>query len=310
MKTLPNIKSTGVLICCFIIATKIFAQSEKSGLMLNLRHFTENNSSQYLKVQVQLKANNKLQPMKDAVVKVYLDSVSLTNLIAKIKTDENGSAQTIVPAGLKNIWAAASNHKFIAIAKANPKEEGTTTELEIAKSKIEIDTLNENGTRSVTATVFSYNKGEWLPAKDVEMKIGVERLGGSLKIGDEETYTTDSLGQVKGDFKLDSLPANDKKGNIVLVAKVEDNDQFGNLLIEKTVPWGKYYQHENTFGQRSLWAARFKAPLWLLLMAYSIVAAVWGVIVYLIIQIFRMKKLGEEEEKHTEEKLPIEELVV
>ena len=295
---------------CFIIAMKVLAQDEKPELMLSLKHFTENNSLQYLKVQVQLKADNKLQPLKDVEVQLYLDSADAANLIGKIKTDEKGSAQTLVPVGLKNLWASSPSHKFIAIAKANPKDAETTTELEIAKSKIEIDTLNADGTRSVTAKVFSFNNGEWFPAKDVEVKIGVERLGGSLKIGDDETYTTDSLGQVTGDFKLDSLPSNDTKGNIVLVAKVEDNDQFGNLSVEKTVPWGKYYQHINTFGRRSLSAARFRAPLWLLFMAYSIVATVWSVIIYLIFQVFKMKKLGGNDDQPVEEKITDKELVV
>lgn len=275
--------------------------------MLSLRHFTENNSLQYLKVQAQLKANDKLQPLKDFAVQLYLDTVSASTIIGKLKTDENGMAQSTIPAGLKNLWASSPGHKFIAVAKASPKDEETITELEVAKSKIQIDTSNEDGTRSVTAKVFSFNNGEWLPVKDVDVKIGVERLGGSLKIGDDESYTTDSLGQASGEFKLDSLPAIDAKGNIVLVAKVEDNDQFGNLLIEKTVPWGKYYHHVNTFGQRSLWAARFRAPLWLLFVAYSIAAGVWTVIIYLIIQIFRIKKLGDRQ--IAEEKLPTEELV-
>lgn len=211
---------------------------------------------------------------------------------------------------MKNLWSSSPDHKFIAMAKPDPKVEGTTTELEITKSKIEIDTLNEEGTRSVSVKVYSYSSGQLVPAKGVEVKIGVVRLGGGLKIGDDETYTTDSLGQVTGEFKLDSLPANDAKGNIVLVAKVEDNEQFGNLSLEKTVPWGKYYQHADTFGQRSLWAARFRAPLWLLFMAYSIVAGVWGVIIYLIIQIFKMKRLGGDSNQSVEERLPTEELVV
>lgn len=310
MKKLHNINAICGLICFFIIGIKVFAQDEKPELMLNLSHFTENNSLQYLKVQAQLKADNKLQPLKDVAVQLYLDSVGAANLIGKIKTNEKGSAQTTIPAGLKELWAASPNHKFIAIAKANPKDEEITTELEIAKSKIEIDTLNEEGARSVIAKVFSFSNGEWVPAKDVEVKIGVERLGGNLKIGDDESYTTDSLGQVAGEFKLDSLPANDKKGNIVLVARVDDNDLFGNLLVEKTVPWGKYYKHISTFGQRSLIAARFRAPLWLLFMAYSIVAGVWGVIIYLVLQIFRMKRLGDDGKQRMKEKIPAEELVI
>ena len=300
----------GGLICFFIIAVKLFAQDEKPELMLSIKHVTENNSLQYLKVQAQLKAQNKLQPLKDLAVQIYLDSVDAPNLIGKIKTDEKGSAQTIVPASLKNLWSSSDNHKFIAIAKANPKEEETTAVIAIAKAKIEIDTLNEDGKRSVTAKVFSYNNDDWIPAKDVEVKIGVERLGGSLKIGDDETYTTDSLGQVTVEFILDSLPANDTNGNIVLIARVEDNDQFGNLSVEKAVPWGKFYQQVSVFGKRSLWAARFRAPLWLLFMAYSIVGVVWGVIIYLFFLVFRIKRLGKNKEKSDEEKLPGNDLAV
>jgi hypothetical protein len=285
-------KIIGGWICCLLVATKLFAQDDKPELMLGLRHFTENNSVQYLKVQAQLKANNKLQALKDVAVKVYLDTTDSSHLVASVKTDEKGFAQTVVPAGLKDTWASSPAHKFIAVAKANPKDEETTTELEIAKAKMEVDTVNVDGTRSVTATVFAYNNGAWTPAKGVEVKLGVERLGGSLKIGDEETYTTDSLGQVTGEFKLDSLPSTDTKGNIVLVAKVEDNDQFGDLVVGKKVPWGKYYQHVNTFGHRSLSAARFRAPLWLVFMVYFIVICVWSVIIYLFVQIVRLKRLG------------------
>jgi len=308
MKKLLNIK-TGLVIFFLILTLKLFAQ-DKPELMLNLNHYTENNSIQYLKVQAQLKADNKLQPMKNVDVQLYLDSIGESNFIAEIKTDERGSAQTTIPASLKNVWDALPTHKFIAIAKANPKDEATTTELEITKAKIEIDTLNVDATKSVIAKVFSFNNGEWIPAKGVEVKIGAERLGGSLKIGDDESYTTDSLGQVSGEFKLDSLPSIDPKDDIVLVAKIEDNDLFGNLMVEKTVPWGKYYKHTSTFGQRSLFAARFKSPLWLSFMAYSIVGAVWGVIIYLIVQIFRIKRLGNEKEISTEEKVSVEELVM
>ena len=288
-------------ICCFLLVVQVAAQDEKPELMLNLRHFTENNSLQYVKVKAQQKANNKLQPLKDLSVKLYLDSLSASNLIGEIKTDEGGEGKAVIPTSLKKLWSISPGHKFIAVAKPNAQTEETTTELEIAKAKIEMDTLNTDGTRSVIAKIFSFNNGAWSPSKGVEVKIGVERLGGSLKIGDEETYTTDSLGQVSGDFKLDSMPAIDTKGNIVLIAKVEDNDQFGDLSVEKTVPWGKYYQHVNTFGQRSLSAARFRAPLWLLFMAYSIVTGVWGVIIYLVVQLFRMKRMPDDETKRSGE---------
>ena len=46
---------------------------------------------------------------------------------------------------------------------------------------------------------------EWVPAKDVEMKIGISRMGGIISVGDEETYTTDSAGTATAEFKKDKL---------------------------------------------------------------------------------------------------------
>ena len=303
MKKLLKIKSIQLLVLLFVASSVCFAQEKEAPeLMTHLGYYTTNNSMQYLKVQTQLKADNKLQPLKDVVVQLYLDSLSPENLISKVRTDAKGFAQAAIPVTLKDKWSAATAHKFIAVTEATRKEDETTTELEITKSKIVLDTLNEDGVRSVTAQVLAYNNGIWEPAKDVEVKLGVRRMGGNLKIGEDETYTTDSLGQVSGEFKLDRLPADDAKGTITLVATVDDNDQFGNLAIEKKVAWGNYYKRESNFGQRSLYATRFRTPIWLLVMALSIIAAVWSVIFYLVVQLIKIKKLGKDTPTRVKEK--------
>ena len=89
---------------------------------------------------------------------------------------------------------------------------------------------------------------------------------------------------------MSALP---QKGDIVLVARVDNNELFGNLLVKKVVPWGKPTVANDTFfTKRSLWATRDKAPIWLIVMAYSIIAAVWAVLIYLVIQLFKIRKLG------------------
>jgi len=290
MKTL--LKLVAILAFAFIGKT-VFAQKEtKTDILVSYRYFVRNNSLPYLLVQTRIKADNKLQTLPGVVLKLFLDQSIPENLIAKVRTDEKGMAKAALPISLKTIWDSSATHKFLAVVEATSLEEETTTELEITKAKIVLDTINEEGARKVTAQVLALQNGEWIPAKDVEVKIGVRRLGGDIKIGEEESYTTDSLGQLTGEFKIDSLPAEDKKGNIVLVAKTEDNETFGNLSQEKTVPWGAYFERQTNFNQRSLWATRDKAPIWLLLMACSIIAAVWGVIIYLVFQLFKINKLG------------------
>jgi hypothetical protein len=93
-------------------------------------------------------------------------------------------------------------------------------------------------------------------------------------------------------FTRDSLPG-DTLGNIVIAARIEDNDTYGNLLVEKNVPWGSPTKIDLTFfDKRALWSTAFRAPAWLLFMAYSIAIIVWGTIIYLVFQIVKIKRLG------------------
>ena len=300
MKDMRNIKSLLLFVCLLVASYNGAAQNDstKPELSVNIHHLVINNSFQYLLVETKRKVGSKWQPLKRQVLQLYLDSSKPENLIAKVMTDSNGKAKALIPPRLKPLWDAYPTHKFIAVTEGTFKEEETTTESEITRAKILIDTSSIDTTRTVNVQVMKFENDSWLPVKDVDVKIGVRRLGGDLKIGDEETYTTDSLGQVSGEFKLANLPG-DAKGNLILIARVEDNDQLGSLSIDKTVPWGKIYKPVGVsdfgFGHRSLWAARGKAPIWLMIMAYSIVAGVWGVIFYLIFRIVKISKLGKKE---------------
>lgn len=260
--------------------------------VIKLKYYNENNSLQYLVVESLLKTGKKTKPLSNKAFQLYLDSNNAENFIAKVTTDKTGKAKSFIPPALKAKWESSAVHNFIAIPIG--KEEETPTELKITKTKIKIDTASSEGVRSITVQVMKYENSGWLPANEVEMKVGIQRHGGLLSAGDEETFTTDSTGTVVVELKKDSLPG-DQQGNIILIAKVEDNDQYGNMLIEKTVPWGIALSSDKTFfTQRTLWSTRFKTPLWLLFMAYSIVIGVWGTIIYLITRIIKIKKLGRE----------------
>jgi hypothetical protein len=144
----------------------------------------------------------------------------------------------------------------------------------------------------LSATVQEWKAGQWTGVKSVDVKLAIRRMGGDLPVADKDSYTTDSTGQAQADFKRDSIPGNEK-GALTLVAKVEDNDQYGNLIQELSVPWGSKLKSEtHFFDKRALWSARFRAPYWLMLIAYSIIVGVWTVMIYLAFQIFKIKKIG------------------
>lgn len=263
--------------------------------VIKTRYFQKNNSIQYLLVESAFKMGNKFQALPRQAISLYLDSNKAEYTIIKAHTDEYGNAKVIIPPALQEQWNGSSKHNFIGVLEATDEREEITTNLEITKAKITLDTSSADGVHSIAVQVLYLENNEWLPASDVEMLVGVNRSGSILSAG-EETYTTDSTGSVIAEFKRDSLPG-DKDGNLILAAKVVDNDIYGNLLIEKTVPWGNVTIPETGFfDQRTLWSTRFRTPLWLLIIAGSIIISVWSALIYLIVQIVRIKKLGNNEQ--------------
>lgn len=294
-KLRPNKCCLLIFLLLVIFNYRAYAQdeTEEQKEIVNLHYFNSNNNLQYLQVESFLKTGRKLEPQGNKVFQLYLDSTSAENLITKVLTDKNGKARAAIPIHLKTIWDKASEHTFIVVTEGTRKEEETTTEFPITKAKIALDTATADGVRSITASVMKEENNEWIPAEDVEMRLGIQRMDNSiLSVGDEATYYTDSDGKVEVVFNKDSLPG-DLNGNIVLAASVEDDEQLGNLSIEKTVSWGvPLKEDKNLFSQRTLWATRYRAPYWLLTIAYSIIIGVWGTLIYLVFQLIKIKKLG------------------
>ena len=279
----------------FLSSVCAFGQdSDRVQLNMNLGYYLKNNEVQYLVVNTNTRVDGKFQPFKGVTVNLYLGNDSGDIFINKVITDDKGIAKSFLPVQLKSVWDDLAVHTFKAITDAGKNYDEATADLTITRSKIEIDTGSDESTKNIIVTVKEFKDNAWQPVKDVDVKIGIARLGGILAAGEEEFYTTDSAGSVTATLNKDSLPG-DEKGNIMLVARVEDNDQLGNLSVDKIVPWGISKKTDNTFFQlRTLWSTRYRTPTWLLFMAYSIIIGVWGTLFYLILQIFKIRKLATE----------------
>jgi len=270
-----------------------FSQApDKGSLSVAINYFNDNNKIPYVLVRVKTKVDGKFKTVPGIPLKLFLNKDSAGLLIGKVVTNESGEATSFIPPSLKKAWGATIKHSFHASFMGNTKYDSTSADLTVGKAKLLIDTV---AGRSVVATLYEMKDTSWVPIKGVDVVLAVRRLGGDLNINETATFATDSTGKASGDFKRDTIPG-DLKGNITLVAKVVDNDQYGNLSAEKTVHWGsKFVSKANDFNKRTLFATRAKAPVWLLFMALGIIIGVWTVLILLVQNILRIKKLAQEE---------------
>jgi len=286
---MKEFKYSALTIALTLLVTGIcIAQVEKPELILGLSYYNDNNHVQYLKANTKAKIDGKFKQISGIPVSFYISSESPANLLGKGTTNDNGMVGLSIPATAKDEWNKSPKQSFLAVADSSGLYSGVTTTLDLTKARIKLDTA---GDKKIIAVLVEQNGTEWIPVKGVDMKIAVKRLGGDLNVTETPTVTTDSLGEASADFKLLNLPG-DVSGNLVLIARVEDNDLFGNLSTERTVPWGTPSNYVSDYNNRSLFARAGRSPLWLLWMASAITLSVWLVIFYLFFQIRKLKKLG------------------
>lgn len=294
MKKMNLNKLVALLLILAFIATgnKASAQDDsvKPVSVVTLRYFNINNSTQYLLLKSMSKVGRVFTPQANKSYEIYLDSSVQNNFIGKVQTNEEGLAKAILPPALATQWNASPQHTFVV----KEGDEEVLSDYTVTKAKISLDTSTVDGVKNITASVMQLNENnEWVPVPDVEMAIGVKRMNSILPAGDDPTYTTDSTGTVTAELKKDSLPG-DEKGNLVIAAKVEDNDVVGNLRVEETVPWGVRTEIDRSFfKQRTLWSTRFRTPFWLLFTVYGIVIGVWGTLLYLVFNLIKIGKIGK-----------------
>ncbi len=282
-----------------VCVNKIHAQEEPPASIpvLSIRYFLPANNLPYLEVNTQTKTGRVLEPLANIPVNVYFAEQADENFIGKTITGRFGKGQVYLPASFKSTFDSLNEFTFIALSDTSARIDELSSEIIIKKAILVLDTALVDDIRTVTAVLKEKKENEWVAVADIEMKLGIKRLLGNLSAGEEETYTSDSAGTASAEFKRDSLPG-DEKGNLILVARVEDNDSYGNLIVEKAVPWGVVAKVETGFWHRSLWSKGSLAPYWLLAIAFLIIAGVWGTIIYLVRQMFIIKKLGKEYDRN------------
>jgi hypothetical protein len=130
-----------------------------------------------------------------------------------------------------------------------------------------------------------------VPVKGTEIHFYVKRLFSLLPIG--KAIETDENGEAVTNFPMD-LPG-DKNGNFIAIAKIEDDNTYANVETQAEVKWGILPNIEkDSWGNRSLSASREKAPMYLIIASNVIIAVIWGTILYVILQVFRIKKASRQ----------------
>jgi hypothetical protein len=150
------------------------------------------------------------------------------------------------------------------------------------KANIAINFVKQDSLNVCQATVTSAGT----PVKETAVHFYAKRMFSLLPLG--KAVSTDENGMAKVKIPVD-LPG-DNAGSIVVIAKIEDDDNFGTVESQATLHGAPVPENKDEWANRSLSASREKAPAYLIITSNIIIAGIWGTLVYIIFQVYLIRK--------------------
>jgi hypothetical protein len=220
--------------------------------------------------------------IKGAKINFYVGLDSIVKL-GTVETNENGIAKC----DIKSDFIFPKNEEgfihFSVDFEGNDAIRGASNEVDVKDLIIELSLEEIDSVKKVTVKVVQLNgKNEKIPLNEVEMPVCVARMFSHLKLG------TITLTEGEGTFEFPSGLPGDTAGNVVVIAKFDENEEFGTVIKSQTIGWGIATKHLNAYSPRSLWTQ--VAPVWMIITLSIMLLGVWGHYVFVIIQLIILKR--------------------
>ncbi len=152
------------------------------------------------------------------------------------------------------------------------------------QAELKLDFAKEDSLNVCKVNVVS----EGQPVAEVSVKLFVKRLFGLLPVGEE---STDETGVAS--FEVPNDIPGDASGKLTIIAKIEDDENYENVETEAAVNWGVIKKDDTSIvANRSLAASRENAPIYFIIVSNLIIIGIWGTILYVVLQVFKIKRIS------------------
>jgi hypothetical protein len=200
-------------------------------------------------------------------------------------TDEEGKAALVVPDDILATKGDKDIYSFGASFAGKDNYDKSAGSTAMKPLRMEISFFQKDQERMISVKASEPGqKEDWVPVEKLDFKLYVPRTFSYLKVG-EGTITN---GMTTMEFPT-TVPG-DEMGYLTVVAKVEENEVYGNVAVSGTINWGKPLPVEKVV-RRGL--GDTDAPLWMVYTLIVLLSLVWFHYMYVIYTVFRIRHLGK-----------------
>jgi hypothetical protein len=252
---------------------------------LNLLYECISSDTVKLTANLSVRKEDGIVVLENAKIQFKAYSGSKEMSLGNVTTDPDGNAVTLISAkpGLptdrdgKTTYSAS----FTGTSKYAPASSSVTAK----RAKINVTFSQQDSVRNIHLKALQVEwNGEEKPLSKQTVNVYIPRLFSLLKIGEAEL---DANGEAFVEFPQKLV--GDSLGNLLIIAKIEENDLFGTVKGEASVTWGipkQYYTAEKP--SRELWTP--VAPIWMIITLIIMLTGVWAHYLYAVFQMIMIKR--------------------
>jgi hypothetical protein len=269
-----------LVVLSVFLCTSVFAQDK---VRLKADYVKVMNEGSYIDMQASAKVDDENVNVSKIELIIYNLVGDEQVEIGKVITNMQGKGRFKLK-DLNSLAPDETNIYNIDISfDGNEKFSSASKSISFKNANIDAKLVTIDSINYVTATLVNKLTDSLIIGQ--LLKVQVQRLFKPLLI--EEFNETDENGTILVPIP-EGIPGVD--GNIAIEVVLSDSDEFGTIKAIVIAPIGKHIVDESTFDERTMWSPRSKTPLFLLILPNLLTFAIWGIIIYLIINLFKISK--------------------
>ena len=204
--------------------------------------------------------------------------------LGTVTTNMKGESKFVLPKLNEITPDSTHTYNFVVSFDGNESFKRASKSVSIKDANIKAELVVKDSTNYISATLIDVGKDSLLIGESMDVQ--VQRLFMPHKIGEEFNYT-DKNGTILVPVDTD-IPGID--GNLTIEVVLNDHDTYGTVKDLVVAPIGTTIVDESTFDLRKMWSPRNKTPLFLLIFPNILIFGIWGLIIYLITNLFKIAK--------------------
>jgi hypothetical protein len=256
---------------------------------IQLQYFKDNDENSFLKTTLTYSRNRMELPLPGMKIIFYSGPEKKARL-AEIVTDDKGVAIYNLNHKSDFLVNKSGLWPFGSVFNGNDTIESGISELLIRDVNLIMTLTVIDSIKTIGLNAKKMEKGKEIPVSGEKVTLYVPRMFSLLPIGEA---TLDESGSASVEFPA-TLPG-DKEGNITIIARFEENAEFGNVEKKSTLKWGLPSTYSVPAGHRALWTKT--APRWMIYTLSVLLAGVWGHYLFALISLIRIRIAAKKKAK-------------